>query len=71
VEKPQSGGAGCGYTSVIEGLVSSASALLRAFSKKRSYFWGHFLTSFQRADSFISERRLPVKTEVSIEYCVV
>ncbi len=31
----------------------------------------HFLTSFHRTDSFISERRLSVKTEVSIEYCVV
>jgi hypothetical protein len=29
------------------------------------------LTSFRRTDSFISERRLWVKTEVSIEYCVV
>jgi len=29
------------------------------------------LTSFQRADSLILERRLPVKTDVTIEYCVV
>ena len=32
---------------------------------------GHFLTLFNRIDIFIAERSLLVKTDVSIEYCVV
>jgi hypothetical protein len=32
---------------------------------------GHFLTLFNRIDILIAERSSLVKTEVSIEYCVV
>ena len=71
MEKPQPGGAGCGYTSLLELLVSSALLFGFGVCHKRRYNDYHFLTSFHRTDSFISERRLSVKTEVSIEYCVV
>jgi hypothetical protein len=116
VERPQPGGAGCGYTSLFERLVSSthqssgqcsrnigkkhtavipsrgtshkvidhtnylrvtlvrcvrsfaALRMTRVIIRSSSH---HFLTSFHRTDSFISERRLSLKAEVSVEYCVV
>ena len=35
-------------------------------------FWDHsILTAFALADSFVLGKELEVKTEVSIEYCVV
>jgi len=61
----------CGYASLFVAIVSSALVFGFGVCHKRRCNDYHFLTSFHRTDSFISERRLSVKTEVSIEYCVV
>ena len=51
MERPQPGGAGCGYTSLNTTIVSNALSV--RVCPNAVAFPGHFLTSFHRTDSFI------------------